>query len=204
MLCSCIDCNKKCIDSSFYCSNECRSNKCRHRFSRIKCINNSIHRSIGISAGFIFQNNTLNIHTINHLMDTKTLLRNKKNHFAIFFTPEKMFFNQQFKWFPLNKFRKDQDNKYYMKDIYGFEEKVSKKVLNYYNIYSNLKNVSNISGSYYNFNNFEIVSLGYICLPLEYYINELCIGLSLTHNGEWNVQFGNWVKKDNFIEFENT
>ena len=77
-----------------------------------------------------------------------------------------------------------------MKDIYGFEGKVSKKVLNYYNIYSNLKNISNISGSYYNFNNFEIVTLGYICLPLEYYINELCIGLGF--NTQWRMERSVW------------
>ena len=89
-----------------------------------------------------------------------------------------------------------------MKDIYGNEERVSRRVLNYYNIYSNLKLVENTNGEYFNFNNFELVCLAYINLPLEYYINELCIGLNITHNGEWNLQFGNWVKKDDFIDFE--
>lgn len=202
MLCSCIDCDKKCISSLFFCSNECANNKCGHRYYRIKCINNSIHRSLSMSTGIMYQPNSLNIHTINDLMDKKTLIRCKKNHYAIFFTSDNMYYNNKFKWFPLNKFRIDQDKKYYMKDIYGNEERVSRRVLNYYNIYSKLKSVDNTNGAYFNFNNFELVCLAYINLPLEYYINELCIGLNITHNGEWNLQFGNWVKKDDFIDLE--
>lgn len=201
MLCSCIDCKKKCPISYFYCSNECSQNLCRHRISEIKNFKNSLYRSLGMSTNIYFQLDQLNLLCINDIVCNKNLIANKKNYFAFFFSPENLCCNEKFKWFSLSEHRMDQDKKFYMKDIYGNEERVSRKVINYYKIYNILEKMKyDENTNYLNFNNFEIICLAYINIPSECYINKLCIGLNITYSGEYNIQYGNWVKKDGLLQ----